>query len=355
MAAAYEDDIARKISLLAEAAASYARNAESGTLSRIVTEMKSIVASTGSGDIQLLQALQTLAEIDSDDETAMTILEEIVEIDPGDRESRFSLGYKHSQLGNHELSLWHYSKIPLAERNGITWNNLGVAREQLSLPIGSVNAYRRAAGMGETLAMSNLALRYLSAGFLEDAQEECDAALSMKDFHKNIGTTLGKLKAAPDTEETKIEKILKETGPKSDFYRQFGRALSRLELSNIASVWQGPDCALEVTVEDGKFVATGGYERPANSLGAGLFGSNASSLERYRVTYHGSIRGRAIKARISRIREGDPPKQTGLLSGEQEPRALMLIADGETEIRVMEFTQGNKHRFFKLQAVNSTQ
>lgn len=41
--------------------------------------------------------------------------------------------------------------------------------------------------MGETLAMSNLAEKLITAGFLPEAQKECDDALKIPSYHKNAG------------------------------------------------------------------------------------------------------------------------------------------------------------------------
>jgi len=87
----------------------------------------------------------------------------------------------------------------------MAWNNLGVAFDQSALRAKSVDAYRKAEEAGETLAMSNLALKYLLVGFVKEAEEECNKALVLKDYHKNIGHTLAKLKDLPDEENKKQE------------------------------------------------------------------------------------------------------------------------------------------------------
>ena len=62
-----------------------------------------------------------------------------------------SLAYKHSEIGNNDLALQHYLRIPYGERHQTTWNNLGVSFDRFDMPGKSVSAYRKAAEAGETL------------------------------------------------------------------------------------------------------------------------------------------------------------------------------------------------------------
>ena len=91
----------------------------------------------------------------------------------------------------------------------MAWNNLGVAFDEFAMRSKSVSAYRKAEEAGETLAMSNLARKFISAGFVEEAEAECNKALKLQDYHKNIGHTLAKLKDLPDEEDKKEEEVLK--------------------------------------------------------------------------------------------------------------------------------------------------
>jgi hypothetical protein len=85
-------------------------------------------------------------------------MERIIALDPSQVKTRFSLAFKHSEIGNDGLALFHYLKIPAAARDPIAWNNLGVALDKFELKCRSVDAYRKSEAAGETLAISNLAL-----------------------------------------------------------------------------------------------------------------------------------------------------------------------------------------------------
>src|SRR5262249_18403863 len=196
----------------------------------------------------------------------IAIMERTAELQPDNDDIRFSLAYKHSERGNNDLALFHYLKIREAERQPTTWNNLGVAFEQTGLPGKAVSAYRESERLGETLAMSNLAQKFLSAGFLSEAQQECEKGLRVENFHKNVASTLAELRGVPDEEDKRLTETLEKAKPTSDFYRLFGRAISRLEPTEMAPRWKGPEFELAVKLTGSEFEAVGSYEQ----LGLGL-------------------------------------------------------------------------------------
>ena len=128
-----------------------------------------------------------MAEFYKDKDLLFGACERILQLHPDDSETRFSLAHQYSEADQEGLSLFHYLKIPYQEREVGAWNNLGVQFDQCNLPGKSVDAYRKAEELGETLAMSNLAQKFISSGFLREADEICNRAMKIKDFHQNVG------------------------------------------------------------------------------------------------------------------------------------------------------------------------
>ena len=131
----------------------------------------------------------------------------------------------------------------------------------MELPAQAVEAYRKAESDNNTLAMSNLASKLLKAGFLAEALAECEKALTIEDAHKNVGLTWSRAKATPDEERDRLNKILAEAGPTSDFYRQFGHAIAR-GVPEFPKSWKAPECIVSVTIKGNVFTAEGAYETP---------------------------------------------------------------------------------------------
>lgn len=358
-AAGVAGDIHDELQLLGEAACAHQEANDAPGALALITLMKSKSVDTGQGEAEVLRAERKLAEMTKDDEILIGTMERLLDLDPADIDTRFALAYKYSEQGNDNLAAMHYARIPFSERSAVTWNNLGVAFDQMGLPAKSVNAYRKSEKMSETLAMSNLANKLIGTGFLTEAQKICDEALKLKEIHKNIGKTLGRIKEVPEEEDKKETDAINKARPISEFYKEFGRAVAMPIPHSLATRWQGPDCILDITLAGSAFSATGTYER--SSLG-GLFalaiygGGDASGKPegasvRYRIEYQGIARGKAIVASVVREKEGEQAKASSLLgSGEDRLTVLMVLSDDGSEIRVFEKVKSGSPRFYSFKS-----
>jgi Flp pilus assembly protein TadD len=351
-AARQSRDEAEALRLMGRAAVEHARAGAQTRAWDIIREMKSRAEATPRAELRFLGAVKDLAEIAKDDEATIAAMERTLELLPDDDEMRFLLAYKHSERGDNDLALFHYLKIRPAERQPATWNNLGVAFEQTGLSGKAVNAYRESERLDETLAMSNLAQKFMSAGFLGEAQQQCEKALKIENFHQNVASTLAELRTIPEEEDKKQAETLEKAKPRSDFYRLFGHAISRPDPIEIAPRWKGPECDLAVQLIGCEYEAVGSYERLG--LGSALAGSLGLGVElqnrpdRYHVKYKGVFRGRAIEGSMSRTLEDDPTKARGPLSSVYETKVLMVLTDEGNEIQAMERPEKGVPRFYTL-------
>jgi hypothetical protein len=220
------------------------------------------------------------------------------------------------------------------------------------MPVRSVEAYQKAEEMGETLAMSNLGQKYVAAGFAKEAQALCDEALSVKDYHKNVGLLASRLKALSE-EETNADNILVESlKPKQNFYWEVGRAVAT-RTPKLNSAWQGPDGPLELERSADEIRLFGSFKRPANTLGLLVLGSGAvstpSATIEHRIEYRGSIIGRLIQATVKRRVVGDP--SPSLISmADNAHKVLMVVSEDAGEIRIMENPYSENPTFSLLKA-----
>src|SRR3546814_4912296 len=95
-----------------------------------------------------------------------------------------------------DMALFHYHSVPPEARDYGTWYNLGVAYENQKLPIKAIYSYKESKKLGNTLAMSTLAYRFLHAGFLDEAKSVCEEAAKATDTHPNGETELATIKGA---------------------------------------------------------------------------------------------------------------------------------------------------------------
>lgn len=344
-----------QLSLLGAAALNFRKAQKLSASEESLEKMKALSIQHGQGEAEVLDAEHKLAEVTKDLEVMVGTMERKLELNPSDINTRFSLAYKYSERNSDDLAIFHYLKIPFAERTGVTWNNIGAARDELDLHVKSVMAYRKAEESGETLAMSNLANKLLKAGFLSEAQTICDSALKISDYHKNLGRTLGNLKNALDDENKKEEDILIKVKPISDFYRDFGGAVAKLACKGLPTQWKGPDCILQVSIVGENFIAKGSYEQHRLGLRGLMYfgmGSDAEKGEpasvKYTIEYRGTIKGMGIVGNVIRKRADEVETTKSLLgSGEELPTVLFIVDEKGDRIKVFERLKTSK-RFYEL-------
>jgi len=206
------------------------------------------------------------------------------------------------------------------------------------------------------LAMSNLAKKMTKAGFLQEANEICGRAVKIEKYHKNIGDTISLIKNMPEEENKKEEEIVKKAKTISEFYRDFGHALIAIGPENYGGRYQGPDCVLDVKIENQTFVAEGYYNLPQQRgpLLAGFFtiqpwAKTQPDVTKYHVKYEGKIDGLAVKCIVSKSEAGESDRPKTLL-GEilNKQDALMIFSESFMEIKVFEKGPHDDHKFYKI-------
>lgn len=346
-------DERRKIKLLGDAALNYLKAGDQHRACELEIRMIQVGEKIGQSEVDVLQVKKDIAEQEKDGETFLAVLERLIEIHPGDIDARFSLAYKYSEAGQDNLAAFHYSRIPLTERKAGAWNNLGVSFERLGLPIKSVVAYKKSEELGETLAMSNLAIKLRDAGFATEAHKTLEAAIKLAGHHENVETTLTSIKNAQDAEDKKEAAIYEKAKPISDFYRQYGHSLVRVMEVNIVGKWQSPNCPLEFTVDGTNVTATGSYEVLGLGVLANPYKKDNSDPLQYIVEYRGVIQGMTISGTVQRRQKSDVSKTITSILGSLEttPSVLMWIACSGDNIHILERNAKNDPKVYEFTRV----
>jgi tetratricopeptide (TPR) repeat protein len=341
-----------KLVMYGDAAVAFAIATRREEAYRIVEQMKSLASIADHREMSLLYTLKEIAKIEKSDDEFCCLTEKLLDLRPDDIDLRFELAYKYSDKGTEDLSLYHYLKIPHLERTPITWNNLGVQFDRFKLASKSVDAYRESEKHEETLAMSNLAYKFINAGFLKEAEEICNRALKTKDYH-NVASAISRIRDLPDEEGKEIKEIQKKAAPLSEFFKNYGNALTKPTIGEHQSRWHGDECELNITIKDNIFKAEGSYERSSYSgLAAMLTGlpKGPDKKTKYLVRYAGSIQGKAVKATYTKASEDDPPKPLSLLGlgVDLSKPVLMIFSDSLEEIQVYEKVEKGGTKFYKF-------
>lgn len=303
---------------------------------------------------QLTSELE-VAEEKKEDAIAIASLEKLLNLDPSDSDRRFNLAFKYSHTGRSDMAAFHYEKIPASLRTPAGWNNLGVAYEGLSLEIGAVDAYRRAAGAGETLAAANIAKRFLDAGFVQEAHSLLEEASRNPGHDKLVDTRFAEVKEARDDEGKERDKLLANCRATSDFYATYGEARLARDLVDVSGPWKTPLGTATVKLLGTSFVAT--LEQPLLGLMtlaiARQAGSDKTNSVR-RTLVVGHRLGRTVAATISPADE--PIDRRSLLEASGDPKALIWMSPDGNELNFMESGSGDKApRFYSWRRVPDAQ
>ncbi|MFH1335048.1 MAG: hypothetical protein ABII96_00885 [Candidatus Zixiibacteriota bacterium] len=206
---------------------------------------------------EILVALANIAKEKKDYDRFFIYAEGSLEINPSDTSLRFDLAYRYSEKDNKLLSLLHYKKLTNTTKSPAGLNNLGVECQTLKLPAKSISSFATAASYKNTLAMSNIADRYLDEGFIEDAEEEINKANELVkegiEVHGNVGLAQNRLNKMLDDEETKEKEILAEAEKERKFRVRYSEAFycgTSVAKEKLEDSWKTPWGDLRIVFDD---------------------------------------------------------------------------------------------------------
>lgn len=357
-AADIADNAGEKINYLADAITSLLKADRADDATKLEAAMSSINIDTIDNRILLIKRKIYICEEKKDNETLVALLEHLLEIAPDDKQMRFKLAYKYSELKKTNLSLFHYLRILPRSRTGTEWNNIGVALDEVGAATKAVSAYREAEQQGETLAMSNLANKLLGAGFLSEAEMLLEKATKIPDYHRNIDANTARVKEIIDEDNEKQESTVRAARPNSEFYRKLGEALLSSQIKSIASRWKSPNCELQVSIKEDSFEAIGIYEESLLGMSLANLNRNLGSRDnaplRKMEHYKGTIKGRAIIGFVSRQRaDGASASTSTLLTNyDESPLIAMWLTDDGNTLIAQETSEPNAARIYLLRQIN---
>lgn len=338
-----------RLQCLATAAENYVKLGNSERALAIWESLRVSISNNPELKYDFLTCLLGAAKAEKDDLLEIAVLEETIELRPDSVNLRFSLAFKHSEVGNYDMALFHYRKIPVPERSAATWNNLGVAYEHFQAPVTAVRAYRRAEEMKEARAMCNLGQKLLREGFYDEAKDLADKARSTDPDEKNLPGLLNQLHNLKEEENKKVAKSLEATASKAAFFRKLGNSILRPTPQEVGRSWRSPDGELTVDVRGGKITISGNYQAE-NPLIAGLAtSSGVRSTMSYHYNFEGEVCGGAAFGNLKR----DPEITTigGLFRSDKGAVTVMYFNENNTELSVMEDADSRTPRFYEIKAV----
>jgi Tfp pilus assembly protein PilF len=222
-------------------------------------------------------------------EARALMLEKALQHRPMEKETEFAAAYAYSNAEMNGLAVAHYEQtLTISSKQDTATNNLGVALSELKLPALAFKKYERSIELGGTLAASNLALRYIEAGALTEAEAVLTEARKKEDVHQNVFSTSTRVENVKTEERERREKIEAVAQKRQRFLVKYADAmLRRDEWVFPVGEWKlmtGKECSIKL--EGSKLEATWTEEQQ----GAGVL------KEKYR--FEGKLQGRVASGSI---------------------------------------------------------
>ena len=289
--------------------------------------------------------LADLYEKSGDYELRALALEKAIEICPNNSDTTFKVAYSYSKKNFTSLSLLHYNKLLSVDiRNPAALNNIGVAYDELKMPLLSVSFYRKAEEENNTLAMANLAYRLLNSGFKQEASDILDKAKRQEDAHPNVARAIAALSEKEEQESEAEKSILTSAAEQQKFFRSFAEAYfaETVKPAVFNGAWKFPDgIEVKITADDTGFLQAAWEQvSPLSSILVSSFGG-AERKDKFKI--EGKLcngAARIVKYIFKEEYSFDQSKTIGSYS--EVAKGYMFIYQDKNNISIMAF-ENNKH------------
>jgi tetratricopeptide (TPR) repeat protein len=302
----------------------------------------------------IFKAMAEISKEKNDDEGFYTYAEAALDIDPCDTKLRFSLAYAYSNKDVDQLALLHYKKLTETTVDKVALNNLGVQYEKLKMPGKCVESYYKSADHNETLAMANLAQKYLNQGFLNNAKEFINRAnkLSNEGIKPDyrVGNAQKRVNDLIEEENKTEEAILLEAEKERKFRVNYSKAFCSDKIigkTNIEGVWETPWGNGQLNFNEISHSFNIMIQKEAKSYLPRYISSVDSATTDVKkifknININGTFEGLGGKYSVT---ISDAKKAPTLLTGEADTTGYLILNEGFNNMAVMEKTKDNKIEF----------
>ncbi len=296
---------------------------------------------------ELYEGLAELFQMNGDHELRALALEKALEQKPNDKGILFSAAYSFGEAKQGRLALLHYKTLlDFSPDAAISLNNLGVQYQEQDMHILSVSSYDKAAELGETLAMANLAYKYMNAGFLGHASAILSKAMSKEDVHPNVGSALAALSKKQEDEKSQEQGFLESAREQRRFNSEFAQAyfVASAGGSQFAGDWKVNEKRhLTVTVSGSRMTATWKF---TGKLVSALSADNVEKFE-------GEIQNRGVRVDIMKLEpKWDFVQGKTIEEWVKKGSGLGFVSPDGPELRFILFRSSDAPSYLRFKKIN---
>ena len=229
---------------------------------------------------ELCETLGDYYEQIGDKDRAVMFWNIVLNKKPYKKDLRFNCAYNSTDAS---LSLYHYHvhTTSFGADPGVL-NNMGVLFDNNEMPQHSIKMYQEAFEMGNTLAGSNLASKYLLIGLKDDALNILKGIIrKIPHYDKRVDQVFGQITESEEDEKQKEEKLL-ATGKKINYHNtRFVQAIISHEKHSLEGFWRiNSNDDYNIEISGNKILKFAG----SSTEGEGIFGQNTIELTAFKLS-----------------------------------------------------------------------
>jgi hypothetical protein len=307
----------------------------------------------------VLQELYSLEEDSRRSFSSFAVAELALHQTPEESNFRFSLALDYHRAEQHQMSLYHNAIISKQDtKNAGALHNLALASANNDLHVFAIQRYKSAYKLGETLAASNLAYKYLEAGMSEEATALLKEAQLKENCVPEVSGALAAIHTKIEQNQNEEDKIISRAERHREFLISFGRAYFSPPIATIHGRWNFPAGELDLQLK-GRDLSGGREDRTqvqnmlANTyLPMGL-SSPAKMITRIeKIVFTGKVSGRTCKFKLESTRIEEPSGWSILAgSGDSKTEGYIVFAEDGQSGEVVELKSGRPDKYFSISTV----
>jgi tetratricopeptide (TPR) repeat protein len=268
---------------------------------------------------------------------------------------RFSLAYDYEAENQDHLSLYHYKILcEHDEKHPSALNNLGVASSKSGLAVLAAQRYKRAYELGDTLAASNLAQRYLEAGLSDDAITLLKGAQNKENCVADVSRTLAAVHERVEEDNREQDTVLAKAEEHRKFLLPFAQGLLSPRATNVVGRWVFPLAEIDLEFAEDTLYGVR-EERTEVKTDVALFGALFPGSAPKSVTrivsfeFSATLSGRTCKFSLETRKRDEPASWTltGIPSSSKTEGYILFAEDGRFG-EVAELREGKPDRYYRI-------
>jgi hypothetical protein len=177
---------------------------------------------------RLWEKVRSAAESDGDPVLAAVAKEKSTSYTANSADAQFASGYLYGEIPGITFSpatVHHYQQALSYETDRLyANNNMAIQLAANEMPITAIARYEADASKGDTLAMANLAQRYLLAGFAKEADELLRKAEQSDDPDARVALIRSQLNDAKALEAERFQSLIEDGQRQTEFTRRYADA-----------------------------------------------------------------------------------------------------------------------------------